>query len=350
MQQSISKFFAVRKPQPKSVESRQQQQSRSVSDRGVESQTIQASQLSTSPVREGESVLSKRLSNRVPESSAKVRRILLSNGKIVDKDSFDADDDIEEEDDEIDEQINGSCPSISSPLVAKAKVVYTPLEKQVMAIKERYPDSLLMVECGYRMRFFGEDAEKAAAILGVWAHMDHNFMVASVPTFRAVFHCRRLLFAGVKVAIVRQTETAAIRKGAKGSGASTSQTFERNVVGVFTAGTLIDDDDPAFDSLAQTTGRSDSKGGDDDDEMDEDDGEEGSSGNMDSYAIRDTLEDDRWVSSYYEVSSAFGNFASLVSVCVRAHEVLVRTFPLDSEFQALTDNLILLKVLSYFST
>ena len=36
---------------------------------------------------------------------------------------------------------------------------YTPLEKQVVEIKEKNPGVLLFVECGYKYRFFGEDAE-----------------------------------------------------------------------------------------------------------------------------------------------------------------------------------------------
>ena len=42
---------------------------------------------------------------------------------------------------------------------AKGKVKYTPLEQQFMAIKEKYQDAILFVECGYKYRFFGEDAE-----------------------------------------------------------------------------------------------------------------------------------------------------------------------------------------------
>ena len=38
-------------------------------------------------------------------------------------------------------------------------VKYTPLEQQVVDIKEQRPDVLLCVECGYKYRFFGEDAE-----------------------------------------------------------------------------------------------------------------------------------------------------------------------------------------------
>jgi len=36
---------------------------------------------------------------------------------------------------------------------------YTPLEEQFIRIKSRYPDAILFVECGYKYRFFGRDAE-----------------------------------------------------------------------------------------------------------------------------------------------------------------------------------------------
>ena len=34
----------------------------------------------------------------------------------------------------------------------------TPMEKQVLEIKAKHPDTLLVVEVGYKFRFFGEDA------------------------------------------------------------------------------------------------------------------------------------------------------------------------------------------------
>jgi len=40
-----------------------------------------------------------------------------------------------------------------------SKVKFTPLEEQVMEIRRKHPDVLLFVECGYKYRFFGEDAE-----------------------------------------------------------------------------------------------------------------------------------------------------------------------------------------------
>jgi hypothetical protein len=81
----------------------------------------------------------------------------------------------------------------------QSKVKYTPLEQQVVNIRATQPDAVLMVECGYRMRFFGDDATIAAKVLSIYAHMDHNFMVASIPTFRTYVHCKRLVNAGYKV-------------------------------------------------------------------------------------------------------------------------------------------------------
>jgi len=36
---------------------------------------------------------------------------------------------------------------------------FTPLERQYMEIKKQYPDTLLLIEVGYKFRFFGEDAK-----------------------------------------------------------------------------------------------------------------------------------------------------------------------------------------------
>ncbi|XP_073118663.1 DNA mismatch repair protein MSH3 isoform X2 [Henckelia pumila] len=115
-----------------------------------------------------------------------------------------------------------------------SKLNYTPLEKQVVELKRRYPDVLLMIEVGYKYRFFGEDAENAARVLGIYAHMDHNFLTASVPTFRLNFHTRRLVSAGYKVGVVKQTETAAI----KAHGLNKSGPFCRGLSALYTKATI----------------------------------------------------------------------------------------------------------------
>ena len=41
----------------------------------------------------------------------------------------------------------------------RTKSQYTPLELQFIDIKAKYKDAVLFVECGYKYKFFGEDAE-----------------------------------------------------------------------------------------------------------------------------------------------------------------------------------------------
>ncbi|KAG0589041.1 hypothetical protein KC19_2G287300 [Ceratodon purpureus] len=114
------------------------------------------------------------------------------------------------------------------------KPTYTPLELQVVELKERYPDVLLMVEVGYKYRFFGNDAEIAARVLGIFAYYNHNFLSASIPTFRLHVHVRRLVEAGYKVGVVRQTETAAI----KAHGSNKTGPFTRGLSALYTRATL----------------------------------------------------------------------------------------------------------------
>ena len=126
-----------------------------------------------------------------------------------------------------------SNPDPQSPSSSKP-VKFTPLEHQVVELKAKYPDVLLMIEVGYKYRFFGEDAENAARVLGIYAHMDHNFLTASIPTFRLNVHVRRLVSAGYKVGVVKQTETAAI----KSHGLNRSGPFCRGLSGLYTKATL----------------------------------------------------------------------------------------------------------------
>lgn len=130
-----------------------------------------------------------------------------------------------------------------------------------------------MVECGYRFRFFGDDAVVASRCLGIYSRLDHSFLVASVPTFRVAIHLKRLVAAGYKIALVRQTETAAIRKATKSSGSTQKSTFSRAVVAVFTSSTMIDDDDPSYSDLVQSRPPLANDDEDDVDDMGESEGE-----------------------------------------------------------------------------
>ena len=46
-----------------------------------------------------------------------------------------------------------------SPGPSCQKIQYTPLEQQYISIRSQYKDAVLLVECGYKYRFFGEDAK-----------------------------------------------------------------------------------------------------------------------------------------------------------------------------------------------
>lgn len=71
------------------------------------------------------------------------------------------------------------------------KSSYTPLEEQVMALKQAHPGILLTVEHGYRFRFFGDDASIAADLCGISSSINHNFLVASVPAWSILLSLRR---------------------------------------------------------------------------------------------------------------------------------------------------------------
>ncbi|WEW60046.1 Mismatch repair protein msh3 [Emydomyces testavorans] len=126
----------------------------------------------------------------------------------------------------------------------------TPLEKQVIDIKSRHRDTLLVVEVGYKFRFFGEDAKIAARELSIVcipgklrfdehpseAHLN-RFASASIPVHRLHVHVKRLVRAGHKVGVVRQLETAAL----KAAGENRNAPFERKLTNLYTKGTYIDD-------------------------------------------------------------------------------------------------------------
>jgi hypothetical protein len=52
-----------------------------------------------------------------------------------------------------------SSPSRRKPQPSSPNTKYTPLEQQVVDLKQKYPGVLLVIEVGYKFRFFGEDAK-----------------------------------------------------------------------------------------------------------------------------------------------------------------------------------------------
>eukprot|EP00736_Rhodelphis_marinus_P005618 Rmarinus@m.26545 len=114
---------------------------------------------------------------------------------------------------------------------------YTPLEQQVVDLRRRHPGVLLCVEVGYKFQFFGDDAESAAKVLSIFSYKNHNFMTASIPVHRVHIHVKRLVEAGYKVGIVRQTETAALKAVSENK----SKTFSRRLTDLYTKGTLVEE-------------------------------------------------------------------------------------------------------------
>lgn len=126
----------------------------------------------------------------------------------------------------------------------------TPMEKQIIDLKQKHPDTILVVEVGYKFRFFGEDARVAAKELHIVcvpgkfrfdehpseAHLD-RFAGASFPTHRLHVHVKRLVAAGHKVGVVRQLETAALKK----AGDNRNAPFVRKLTNLYTKATYIDD-------------------------------------------------------------------------------------------------------------
>ncbi|KAL2270193.1 hypothetical protein VTJ83DRAFT_2377 [Remersonia thermophila] len=126
----------------------------------------------------------------------------------------------------------------------------TPMEVQFLDIKRKHMDTVLVVEVGYKFRFFGEDARIAAKVLSIVcipgkfrydehpseAHLD-RFASASIPVHRLNVHVKRLVAAGYKVGVVRQLETAALKK----AGDNRNAPFVRKLTNVYTKGTYIDE-------------------------------------------------------------------------------------------------------------
>ena len=94
---------------------------------------------------------------------------------------------------------------------------------------------VLFVECGYKFRFFGRDAEVAAKHLKIMLIQREGepFLTASIPVQRLYFHVDRLVGLGYKVGVVHQTESAAFRE------ANSSKPFERKLTKMFTRATFI---------------------------------------------------------------------------------------------------------------
>ncbi|KAI0373318.1 hypothetical protein BV20DRAFT_1104314 [Pilatotrama ljubarskyi] len=108
---------------------------------------------------------------------------------------------------------------------------------QVRELKAKYPGTVLMIQSGYKLLFFEEDAKIASKELGMVCFPKRNLLTAMIPLHRRDVHLKKLLAQGYKVGIVEQTETAALKK----VGETRNELFEREVTHMYTAATYVDD-------------------------------------------------------------------------------------------------------------
>ena len=117
----------------------------------------------------------------------------------------------------------------------------TPVMVQFFEAKARQPDALLFFRMGDFYELFFEDAEKAAAALGIaltrrGKHAGQEIPMAGVPVHAAEAYLAKLIRAGFKVAVCEQMEdpAEARKRGAK-------SVVRRDVVRVVTPGTLTEE-------------------------------------------------------------------------------------------------------------
>lgn len=117
----------------------------------------------------------------------------------------------------------------------------TPFMAQYLAAKADHPDALLFFRMGDFYELFFEDAEKAAAALGITLtkrgqHGGEPIPMAGVPWHQAEGYLAKLIRAGFKVAVCEQLEDPAEAKKRGGK-----SIVARGVVRVVTPGTLTEE-------------------------------------------------------------------------------------------------------------
>lgn len=115
---------------------------------------------------------------------------------------------------------------------------YTPMMMQYLAIKERYPDTLIFFRLGDFYELFFHDAEIASKILGLvltgkHAGREERVPMCGVPHHSSKSYIARLVERGYRVGLVEQLEDAAVAKGL----------VERDVTQIFTPGAFVDRDE-----------------------------------------------------------------------------------------------------------
>ena len=119
----------------------------------------------------------------------------------------------------------------------------TPLMRQYHAVKTQHPDKILFFRMGDFYEMFGDDAVKAAPILGIAltsrSHGEsERIPLAGVPYHAADKYLARLLAAGQKVVVVEQVEDPKTAKGI----------VKREIVEILTPGTATVESPDGYDA------------------------------------------------------------------------------------------------------
>ena len=110
----------------------------------------------------------------------------------------------------------------------------SPLMRQYFAIKQQFPDALVLFQVGDFYELFFDDAQKASAFLGIVLTQrgtlnDEPIPLCGVPRHTAEHYIAKLVKGGFRVVLCDQLEAAQAGK-----------LVERGVTQVFTPGTLTD--------------------------------------------------------------------------------------------------------------
>jgi DNA mismatch repair protein MutS len=111
----------------------------------------------------------------------------------------------------------------------------TPMLKQYLELKARYPDALVLFQLGDFYELFFQDAEEAAQALGIALTSrsraeEERIPMAGFPVHSAEGYIARLLDRGFKVVVCEQVEDPAQAKGL----------VRREVTRILTRGTQVD--------------------------------------------------------------------------------------------------------------
>src|ERR1700750_136824 len=120
--------------------------------------------------------------------------------------------------------------------MAKTKTEETPLMQQHSAIKQKYPDAILLFRVGDFYETFGQDAIVASQVLGITLTKRNNGSaadneLAGFPHHALDTYLHKLVKAGYRVAICDQLEDPKVAKGI----------VKRGVTEMVTPGTAIND-------------------------------------------------------------------------------------------------------------